>query len=122
MEDKLKGYKKMKWGTPDSCDFSAELIVLQDGCAFVEIFNKKDMFSEKYISLRFDDVKNISKALNDFLIEMEMIEKSKESRELTLIRQMMWSMMIHPDYVSGKNQEFIDYVKSAREILKPTDK
>jgi len=36
---------------------------------------------------------------------------------LRVLQGMQLSMMAHPDYVSGENQEFIDYVESAEEVI-----
>lgn len=36
---------------------------------------------------------------------------------LHLLHNMMLSMKVHPDYVSGKSQEFIDYVDLAEELI-----
>ena len=38
---------------------------------------------------------------------------SKAPEMLHLLNSMMLSMKAHPDYMSGENQEFIDYVKMA---------
>lgn len=39
-------------------------------------------------------------------------------KERKLIRRMMLSMMAHPSYINGSNQEFIDHVDSAKRYLK----
>jgi hypothetical protein len=36
---------------------------------------------------------------------------------LKTIQSMQLSMMAHPDYVSGENQEFIDYVSIAEDVI-----
>ncbi|MDH6308083.1 hypothetical protein M2451_002602 [Dysgonomonas sp. PFB1-18] len=36
---------------------------------------------------------------------------------LKTLQGMQLSMMAHPDYVSGENQEFIDYVDIAQEVI-----
>lgn len=36
---------------------------------------------------------------------------------LHLLNSMMLSIKAHPDFVSGENQEFIDYVKMAEELI-----
>lgn len=36
---------------------------------------------------------------------------------LHLLNSMMLSIKAHPDYVSGNNQEFIDYVQMAEELI-----
>ncbi|MFV0382273.1 MAG: hypothetical protein ACK5KR_08665, partial [Breznakia sp.] len=36
---------------------------------------------------------------------------------LRVLQSLQLSMMAHPDYVSGENQEFIDYVDIAEEVI-----
>ena len=36
---------------------------------------------------------------------------------LHLLHNMMLSIKAHPDYINGKNQEFIDYVEMAEELI-----
>ena len=42
---------------------------------------------------------------------------SKAPEMLHLLNSMMLSMKAHPDYMSGENQEFIDYVEMAEEMI-----
>ena len=42
---------------------------------------------------------------------------SKAPEMLHLLNSMMLSMRAHPDYMSGENQEFIDYVEMAEEMI-----
>ena len=42
---------------------------------------------------------------------------SKAPEMLHLLNSMMLSMKAHPDYMSGENQEFIDYVKMAEDMI-----
>ena len=42
---------------------------------------------------------------------------SKAPEMLHLLNSMMLSMKAHPDYMSGENQEFIDYVEMAEDMI-----
>lgn len=37
---------------------------------------------------------------------------------LRVVQSMQLSMMAHPDYQSGRNQEFVDYVDIAEDVIK----